>query len=327
MKFIIPLLAFALLLSGQARATQLIGDTIRSSDRTHVLTLPTVTDTLCAIAASQTFTNKTLDCGSNTCTIPTSALSGTVGAAHMLGLTSGHIYVGNASNQPADVAMSGAITQDATGANVYNQTVPLNKGGTGNTTKASAFDSLQPMSSSGDLIYGGTSGTGTRLAKGSDTQVLTLAGGLPTWASPSSSGPRSEVWLTTANGYGDSGHLATLRFTTQTLNTGSDITYADSSHGGTLTINTAGVYSVTVSGSFSSQSWIGVGYNANQNTDVEVLSTSTRLCLAGAGSGANAGSCSATFIGAVNDVITAAGAETGTGTSSFFTLILTKVSN
>jgi hypothetical protein len=37
------------------------------------------------------------------------------------------------------------------------------------------------MTTSGDIIYGGTSGTGTRLAKGSDGSLLTLKDGLPTW--------------------------------------------------------------------------------------------------------------------------------------------------
>jgi hypothetical protein len=38
------------------------------------------------------------------------------------------------------------------------------------------------MTSSGDIIYGGTNGTGTRLAKGSDGQTLQLSNGLPIWA-------------------------------------------------------------------------------------------------------------------------------------------------
>ena len=41
-----------------------------------------------------------------------------------------------------------------------------------------------PMSASGDIIYGGASGAATRLAKGTDGQVLTLASGVPTWAAP-----------------------------------------------------------------------------------------------------------------------------------------------
>lgn len=77
-----------------------------------------------------------------------------------------------------DIVASGPGSASAT----YNGTVPLNKGGTGQTTKSAAFDALSPMSASGDIIYGGASGTGTRLAKGSDGQVLTLASGVPSWA-------------------------------------------------------------------------------------------------------------------------------------------------
>lgn len=45
-----------------------------------------------------------------------------------------------------------------------------------------------PMNASGDIIYGGASGTPTRLAKGTDGYVLTLASGLPSWASAGASG-------------------------------------------------------------------------------------------------------------------------------------------
>lgn len=39
-----------------------------------------------------------------------------------------------------------------------------------------------PMTASGDIIYGGTSGAPTRLAKGDDGQYLKLASGVPSWA-------------------------------------------------------------------------------------------------------------------------------------------------
>ena len=38
------------------------------------------------------------------------------------------------------------------------------------------------MTAEGDVLYGGSSGTVTKLAKGSDDEVLTLASGVPTWA-------------------------------------------------------------------------------------------------------------------------------------------------
>ncbi len=49
---------------------------------------------------------------------------------------------------------------------------------------AKTFNALSPMSASGDMIYGGASGTGTRLPKGADGQVLTLSSGIPAWLAP-----------------------------------------------------------------------------------------------------------------------------------------------
>jgi flagellar basal body rod protein FlgC len=39
-----------------------------------------------------------------------------------------------------------------------------------------------PMTTAGDIIYGGTNGAPTRLAKGTDGKVLTLVNGIPSWA-------------------------------------------------------------------------------------------------------------------------------------------------
>jgi hypothetical protein len=43
-------------------------------------------------------------------------------------------------------------------------TLGINKGGTGQTTKSAAFDALSPMDTLGDIITGGTGGTGVKLA-------------------------------------------------------------------------------------------------------------------------------------------------------------------
>jgi hypothetical protein len=58
------------------------------------------------------------------------------------------------------------VSVDSTG------TLAIASGGTSATTKAGAFDALSPMTTAGDVIYGGASGTGTRLARGTATQVL-----------------------------------------------------------------------------------------------------------------------------------------------------------
>jgi len=58
------------------------------------------------------------------------------------------------------------------------ETVPIAAGGTGATTKAAAFDALSPMSTLGDITYGGAAGTGTRLAGNTTAakQFLTQTG-------------------------------------------------------------------------------------------------------------------------------------------------------
>lgn len=78
----------------------------------------------------------------------------------------------------------------------------LARGGTNAGTKAGAFDSLSPMTTGGDIIYGGASGTGTRLANGSSGQFLKSNGGTsaPSWALPSTLLTQS----TTANSVGAS---------------------------------------------------------------------------------------------------------------------------
>jgi hypothetical protein len=61
--------------------------------------------------------------------------------------------------------------------------VNIQHGGTGATTKTEGFDALSPMASEGDIIYGGTNGTGTRLEKGNAGQVLWMKneGTAPEW--------------------------------------------------------------------------------------------------------------------------------------------------
>lgn len=83
---------------------------------------------------------------------------------------------------------AGTITADLTGdisgtaANVTG-TVVIKNGGTGAITKAAAFDSLSPLTQQGDIMIGGTKGTGTRLAKGRATQILSMNSGAtaPEW--------------------------------------------------------------------------------------------------------------------------------------------------
>jgi hypothetical protein len=70
---------------------------------------------------------------------------------------------------------------DVTEANLTlsNMTGPLSiaKGGTGAITATLGFDALSPMTTAGDIIYGGASGTRTRLAIGTANQLLRVNSG------------------------------------------------------------------------------------------------------------------------------------------------------
>lgn len=65
-------------------------------------------------------------------------------------------------DQDKSATFAGAIT--ATALTLSTTPLAIGSGGTGQATKAAAFDALSPMTTSGDIIYGGAAGTNTRLA-------------------------------------------------------------------------------------------------------------------------------------------------------------------
>lgn len=135
----------------------------------------------------------------------------------------------NGIEASADVTDAGNVGSSIHGATakttpVDNDTLPLIDSAASNVLKKttwanikatlkSYFDSIygtftSPMSASGDIIYGGTAGAGTRLAKGTDGQVLTLASGLPSWATPSSGSISvPKVYYVETNGNDATGEL------------------------------------------------------------------------------------------------------------------------
>jgi len=93
---------------------------------------------------------------------------------------------GSAAATLASVGTAGTyvkVTTDAKGRVTSGSTSPqaIADGGTGQTTQTAAFDALSPMTTQYDLILGGASGTGTRLAKGANGTHLTTIGGVVAW--------------------------------------------------------------------------------------------------------------------------------------------------
>lgn len=130
---------------------------------------------------------------------------------------------------------------------VTTGTVPIAQGGTGQTTKTTGFDALSPMTTGGDIIYGGASGTGTRLPNGTSGQVLTSNGTTlaPSWQTNSASTPTSSIRLDDASNSFGSSETHVKVFATVTTSVGTDLTYnADPVNGDNITVNTTGNYSV-----------------------------------------------------------------------------------
>ena len=130
-------------------------------------------------------------------------------------LTADGSFTGTLSSQTANTVLAGPGSGSSAAPSfrslVANDIPSLDwaKITTGKPTTLAGYgitDALSnPMSASGDIIYGGTSGAATRLAKGTDGQVLTLASGVPTWAAAtggisSVTGTANQITANTSSG-------------------------------------------------------------------------------------------------------------------------------
>ena len=79
------------------------------------------------------------------------------------------------------LTVSGTNPIVASGTLTLAGTLALANGGTGQTTKAAAFNALSPVTSTGDLILGNGSNSNTRLAIGTNAYVLTSNGTTASW--------------------------------------------------------------------------------------------------------------------------------------------------
>lgn len=89
---------------------------------------------------------------------------------------------------PAFLSVAGSpVTTSGTLAVTFSgSAIPIANGGTNATTAAAAFNNLNPMTTTGDLIYESATNVASRLPIGSTSQVLTVVGGIPAWAAPAS---------------------------------------------------------------------------------------------------------------------------------------------
>lgn len=122
--------------------------------------------------------------------------------------------------------------------------LPVSSSGTTLTfgSKASLFDALSPMTTSGDLIRGGTSGTGTRLAIGSNGDYLTVTAGVPAWTSVSPNTIKIATISDVKSAGTSGGTFTSGAWQTRTLNTLSDPTSIVTSLSANQFVLPAGTY-------------------------------------------------------------------------------------
>ena len=76
------------------------------------------------------------------------------------------------------------------------------------------------LTTTGDTYYASAAGTPARLGIGSSAQVLTVSGGVPSWATPaSSSGPAFRVFLNTTNQTVTADTWTKVQFNAETFDT------------------------------------------------------------------------------------------------------------
>ena len=114
------------------------------------------------------------------------ALGQNVSGSGSIALTTSPVFTTPNLGTPSAVTLTNAsglpLSTGVTG------TLPITSGGTGQTTALAAYNALSPMTTLGDMEYEGAGSSALRLAIGTTGQVLTVAGGIPSWATPASGG-------------------------------------------------------------------------------------------------------------------------------------------
>jgi hypothetical protein len=116
----------------------------------------------------------------------------TANPGDITGVTAGTGISGGGTSGTVTVSIDTAVTADlTTSQTLTNKTL---------TSPALTTPTISTLTTNGDLLYGTGSGALARTAIGSTGQVLTVAAGIPSWATPASSGGLTLLSTTTMSG-------------------------------------------------------------------------------------------------------------------------------
>jgi len=124
----------------------------------------------------------------------------TNGVVYGNGTSAAGITAAGTTGQVLIATTSGAPSWGSVPASGISGTVAIANGGTGQTTAAAAFNALNPMTTTGDMLYEASASTAARLAIGTSGQVLTVAGGIPSWAAAPGSSTLNITEFTATSG-------------------------------------------------------------------------------------------------------------------------------